>query len=170
MDATELLRPGLLEGATIAVTGERCGAGLRSLGATTPLLAPAFPLDDDALAGAAGPRCGQVDAVVCDGRALFDATEGGLAGLRAAADGCFAAARAIVNAAFIPAQRGKVVLLAPADRSYRCRAGEHGAHAQHRMGAPRHRDHVRARARGHGCARRIPVLAGGRLHSGCAFG
>ena len=113
MDATELLRPGLLEGATIAVTDERCGAGLRALGATTPLLAPAFPLEDDALAAAAA-ALGPVDAVVCDGRALFDATEGGLPGLRTAADGCFAA-RAIVNAAFIPAQRGKVVLLAPAD-------------------------------------------------------
>ena len=39
-----------------------------------------------------------------------------MAGLRAAADGCFAAARALANAAFIPAGRGKVVLLAPDDR------------------------------------------------------
>jgi hypothetical protein len=114
MDATELLRPGLLEGAAIAITDERCGAGLRALGAATPLLAPAFPLDDDALATAAG-ELGAVDAIVCDGRALFDAAGGGLAGLRAAADGCFAAARAVVNAAFIPAGRGKIVLLAPAD-------------------------------------------------------
>ena len=114
MDATELLRPGLLEGATIALTDEGCGAGLRALGATTPLLAPAFPLDDDALAAAAA-ELGPADAIVCDGRALFDAAGGGLPGLRAAADGCFAAARAVVNAAFIPAQRGKIVLLAPAD-------------------------------------------------------
>jgi NAD(P)-dependent dehydrogenase (short-subunit alcohol dehydrogenase family) len=39
----------------------------------------------------------------------------GVPGLRAAADGCFAAARALANAAFIPAARGKVVLLAPGD-------------------------------------------------------
>jgi len=114
MDATELLRPGLLEGAAIAVTDDGCAAGLRALGATTPLLTPTFPLDDDALAATAG-ELGAVDAIVCDGRALFDGAGGGLPGLRAAADGCFAAARAVVNAAFIPAGRGKIVLLAPAD-------------------------------------------------------
>ena len=52
---------------------------------------------------------------MCDGAALFDAGDGGLAGLRSAADGCFAAARVVVNAAFIPAARGKIVLLAPPD-------------------------------------------------------
>ena len=114
MDATELLKPGLLDGVAIAVTDDGCGAGLRALGATTPLLTPAFPLDDDALAAAAG-ELGAVDALVCDGRALFAAAGGGLPGLRAAADGCFAAARAVVNAAFIPAGRGKIVLLAPPD-------------------------------------------------------
>jgi NAD(P)-dependent dehydrogenase (short-subunit alcohol dehydrogenase family) len=96
------------------VTDDGCAAGLRALGATTPLLTPAFPLDDDALAAAAG-ELGAVEALVCDGRPLFAAAGGGLPGLRAAADGCFAAARAVVNAAFIPAGRGKVVLLAPAD-------------------------------------------------------
>jgi hypothetical protein len=116
MEATDLLRRGLLDGATIAVTDEVAGAGLRALGATTPLLAPAFPLDDDALAAAAA-QLGLVDALVCDGRALFDAAGGGLTGLRAAADGCFAAARALANAALIPAGRGKVVLLAPEDRA-----------------------------------------------------
>ena len=114
MDATDLLRPGLLEGTAIAVTDEAAGAGLRALGSTTPLLAPTFPLDDDALAAAA-TQLGAVDALVCDGRALFDAGGGGLPGLRAAADGCFAAARALANAAFIPAARGKIVLLAPDD-------------------------------------------------------
>jgi hypothetical protein len=114
MDATDLLRPGLLEGTTIAVTDEAAGEGLRVLGAAKPLLAPAFPLDDDALAAAAA-RLGAVDALVCDGRSLFEGAGGGLPGLRAAADGCFAAARAVVNAAFIPAARGKIVLLAPGD-------------------------------------------------------
>lgn len=114
MDATELLRPGLLDGAVIAVTDDGCAPGLRALGASTPLLAPAFPLDDAALAAAAG-ELGAVAAVVCDGRGLFDAAGGGLAGLRAAADGCFAAARAVANASFIPARRGKIVLLAPSD-------------------------------------------------------
>jgi hypothetical protein len=114
MNAVDLLRPGLLEGQTIAVTDDAAGAGLRALGAATPRLAPAFPLDDEELSAAAAGFAA-VDALVCDGRALFDAAGGGLAGLRAAADGCFAAARALANAAFIPANRGKVVLLAPPD-------------------------------------------------------
>jgi NAD(P)-dependent dehydrogenase (short-subunit alcohol dehydrogenase family) len=114
MDATDLLRPGLLEHRTIAVTAEAAGAPLRALGAATPVLAMTFPVDDDHLAAAAH-ALGPVDAVVCDGRALFGAAGGGLRGLRIAADGCFAAARAVANAAFIPAHRGKVVLLAPPD-------------------------------------------------------
>jgi hypothetical protein len=114
MNATDLLRSGLLEGAAIAVTDAGAGAGLRALGAATPLLTPAFELDDDALAAAA-EGLGSVDALVCDGRALFEAAGRGLPGLRAAADGCFAAARAVANAAFIPAACGKVVLLAPDD-------------------------------------------------------
>jgi NAD(P)-dependent dehydrogenase (short-subunit alcohol dehydrogenase family) len=114
MDATELLRPGVLDARVIAVTDKPVGAGLRALGATTPHFAPSFPLDDDALAAAA-QALGPVDAVVCDGRPLFDSAGGGLPGLRAAADGCFAIARAVTNAAFIPAEKGKVVLLAPAD-------------------------------------------------------
>jgi hypothetical protein len=114
MDATDLLRPGLLDGTTIAVTDAAAAAELRALGAQTPVLAPAFPLDDDALAAAAA-QLGDVAAIVCDGRPLFDAAGGGLPGLRAAADGCFAAARAVANAVFIPAARGKVVLLAPDD-------------------------------------------------------
>jgi len=114
MDATDLLRPGLLEGTTVAITDATAGEGLRALGAVTPSIGVAFPLDDDALAAAAA-ALGPLDAIVCDGSALFEATGGGLAGLRAAADGCFAAARAVVNAAFIPAARGKVVLLAPGD-------------------------------------------------------
>ena len=114
MDATDLLRPGLLEGTTVAVTNAGIGEGLQALGATTPSLAPSFPLDDDALAAAAA-ELGPVDAIVCDGRMLFAAAGGGLPGLRAAADGSFATARAVANAAFVPAARGKVVLLAPAD-------------------------------------------------------
>jgi NAD(P)-dependent dehydrogenase (short-subunit alcohol dehydrogenase family) len=114
MDATDLLRPGLLDGAAIAVTDDASGAGIRALGAATPLLTPGFGLDDDALAAAA-QQLGELDGLICDGRALFDAAGGGLPGLRAAADGCFAVARAIANAAFIPAGRGKVVLLAPED-------------------------------------------------------
>lgn len=115
MDAPDLLRRGLLDGVTVAVTDEAAAAGLRDLGAATPVLLPALPLDDDALAAAA-EQLGPVDAVVCDGRALFESAGGGMAGLRAATDGCFAAARALANAAFIPAGCGKVVLLAPDDR------------------------------------------------------
>jgi hypothetical protein len=169
MDATELLRPGLLEGATIALTDEGCGAGLRALGATTPLLAPGFPLDDDALAAAAG-ALGQVDAIVCDGRALFDAAGGGLPGLRAAADGCFAAARAVVYACFIPAARGKIVLLAPADPATAA-ALENTARTLSIEWAR----HSIAISCVHERARSDALLAflcspAGDYHSGCAFG
>jgi NAD(P)-dependent dehydrogenase (short-subunit alcohol dehydrogenase family) len=114
MDATELLRPGALEGATIVLTDAACGPSLRALGAKTPMLPVPMALDDDVLAAQAA-EVGPADAIVCDGRAPFAQAGGGLPGLRAAADGCFAAARAVVNCAFIPAARGKIVLLAPDD-------------------------------------------------------
>src|SRR3954463_3215643 len=112
MDATDLLRPGLLEGTTVAVTDAAGGEGPRALGATTPALAVAFPLDDDALAAAAA-QLGGVDVLVCDGRPLFADAGGGLAGLRAAADGCFAAAPARADAPLIPARRGEGVPAPP---------------------------------------------------------
>src|SRR4051794_5569905 len=94
MDASELLRPGVLEGATIVLTDDACGPSLRALGAKTPVLPFPMALDEDALAAAAA-ELGPADAIVCDGRAPFQQAGGGLPGLRAAADGCFAAARAI---------------------------------------------------------------------------
>jgi hypothetical protein len=111
---TPLLRPGVLEGRVVAFAG---GAGrvaelCAGLGADTPALA-GDPADEEAL-GAAAAALGPVDVLVCDAATPFAAAGGGLAGLRAAADGTFGAARAVARAAWIGQRGGKLVVLAPA--------------------------------------------------------
>ena len=114
-----LLREGLLDGRRVILVGParpELTEILGALGAETAALAP-DPADDDANAAAA-KALGPVDALVVDGAALFAGAEGSpdeLAPLRAAADGAWAAARAVANAAWIdPGNPGKVVLIAPA--------------------------------------------------------
>jgi citronellol/citronellal dehydrogenase len=108
MDATALLRPGLLAGRVVALGGgEALGAPLAALGARTVELAPT--LDEDDAAACVG---GDVDVLLHDLRPLFAA--GGDDALRAALDPAWVAIRAVVNAAFIPDGRGgKVMLIAP---------------------------------------------------------
>lgn len=116
-----LLRPDALAGRAVAATGPYAGA-CAALGATVVALA-ADPLDEDALAAAAAaaPR---VDTLVVDAAAAFGA--GGLAGLRAAVDGAFLAARAVATAHWVDrAHGGKIVLVAP-----RPDAGEHAEPAR----------------------------------------
>ena len=122
-----VLREGVLQGRRVVLVGpaRRALAGaLASLGAETLTLAP-DPADDDANATAA-QALGSVHALVVDGAALFaaaDASGDELAPLRAAADGAWAAARAVANAAWIePGDPGKIVLVAPAPD-----AGPHAA-------------------------------------------
>ena len=117
-----LLRPGVLDGRTVAVTGARKGTvpflarTCAELGARTPALEVDL-LDEEAVAAAAG-ALGPVDTLVCDLAAPFVAAGGGLPGLSAALDGAWNAARAVANAAWIAADGtgagGKLVLLAPA--------------------------------------------------------
>lgn len=109
-----VLRDGLLEGTTVLTapaTGvtaacARLGAEVRTL--DTDLF------DEDATA-AAVPPCA---ALVVDAAALFG--DGGPDALRYALDATWSAVRATANAAFIPAEGGKVVLVAP-----RPAAGDH---------------------------------------------
>jgi NAD(P)-dependent dehydrogenase (short-subunit alcohol dehydrogenase family) len=118
--ATALLRPGLLEGRTVALAGgaEAAGAACTALGATVPVLA-VDPADEDG-ALAAARALGRVDVLVCDARPAWTAAGAGEAGLRAGADAAFLAARAVALAGWIPAggvaaaPGGKVVLIAPA--------------------------------------------------------
>jgi len=107
MDATALLRPGLLDGRLVALGGggsHAFAAPLAALGAATPAL-PAT-LDEEAMAAAVDPA---TDALVHDLRpASAD-------GLRAALDLAWVTLRAVANAAFIPEpSSGKIVVVAPA--------------------------------------------------------
>jgi NAD(P)-dependent dehydrogenase (short-subunit alcohol dehydrogenase family) len=110
MDATALLRPGLLADRVVALGGgaDALGPPLAALGAVTRSL-PAT-LDEEALAAAVDPR---TDALVHDLRPVFGA--GGNEALRATLDLAWVTVRAVANAAFIlDARGGKVALIAPA--------------------------------------------------------
>jgi NAD(P)-dependent dehydrogenase (short-subunit alcohol dehydrogenase family) len=109
MDATALLRRGLLAGRVVALGGgDVLGPPLAALGAATPTL-PAT-LDEDALAAAVDPT---TDVLVHDLRPAF--AGGGRDGLRAALELAWVTVRAVALTAFIPdARGGKATLVAPA--------------------------------------------------------
>ncbi|HET6449506.1 MAG TPA: hypothetical protein VFG31_10400 [Conexibacter sp.] len=128
MDATALLRPGLLDGCVVALGGgESCDAlamSLTSLGARTTSL-PAT-LDEDAMTAAVDVT---TQVLLHDLRPAF--AGGGTDALRAALDLAWVTVRAVANAAFIPGggagpasgghvaasgtrSGGKVTLVAPA--------------------------------------------------------
>lgn len=116
MDPRTLLRPGLLDGLTIALGGGSAfGPDLAALGATTAALP--VTLDEEEAAGharAARVAHGALDVLVHDLRPQFGA--GGDDGLRAALDACWVTVRAVANAAWIGEEAGvpgKVVLVAP---------------------------------------------------------
>jgi hypothetical protein len=123
-DVTDLLRDDLLEGRVVAVAGggEDLAAACARLGAQTPVL-EADPAREDA-AVAAAQAIGRADALVVDTRPGFVAAGCGYAGLRAAADGAFLAARAATTDLFADAG-GKTVLVAPPPS-----AGEHAGPAR----------------------------------------
>lgn len=96
-------------------------AACEDLGAVVHHLA-ADPADDHGAASAATAlaTAGPIDGVIVDAAALFasggDPTgvDDGVATLRASVDGAWTATRAVVNAAFIPGERGgRAILLAP---------------------------------------------------------
>lgn len=109
MDATALLRPGLLDGLVVALGGgggaaDAIGAPLAALGARAAALPTA--LDEDAMAAAVDPA---TNVLVHDLRPAF------AEGLRAALDLAWVTVRAVANAAFIPGADagGKITLIAP---------------------------------------------------------
>jgi hypothetical protein len=100
-----LLRPGLLSGIVVQATADAAAAkACAELGAEVGALA-APPLDEEAMAVAVRPGA---HALVVDAAPLF--AEGGLT---FALDAAWCAVRAAATAAFIPAGRGKIVLVAP---------------------------------------------------------
>lgn len=116
MDPTALLRPGLLDGRTIALGGGGpFGPALAELGATPATLPLTLDEDDAAAhARAAVTAHGALAALVHDLRPAFGS--GGHDGLRASLDGAWVTIRAVANAAWIEPARdgGTVVLVAPA--------------------------------------------------------
>jgi NAD(P)-dependent dehydrogenase (short-subunit alcohol dehydrogenase family) len=115
MDATALLRPGLLDGRVVALGGgdHALGAPLAALGARTARL-PAT-LDEDEAEAAVDAA---THALVHDLRPAF------ADGLRATLDLAWVTVRAVANAAFIPSQRGgKVTLIAPVPNDFDPAAG-----------------------------------------------
>jgi NAD(P)-dependent dehydrogenase (short-subunit alcohol dehydrogenase family) len=111
--AMQLLRPGLLDGMTVATAGgaAHVAAACAALGAATPVL-DADLRDEDALAAAAA-QLGPAGVLVFDAAPAFRAAGADLAGLRAGLDGAWNATRAVVNGVLRPAGGGKVVLLTP---------------------------------------------------------
>ena len=121
-EVLQLLRPGLLTGRRVALA-EPARAELRDALATLGADLHALEAEpgDDAAADASAAAAGPVEALVVDAAARFAASrsqDAELAGLRAAADGSWAAARAVANAAWIRPDgtgvAGKLVLVAPA--------------------------------------------------------
>jgi len=98
-----LLRQGLLEGTVVlTVPATPLAAACDALGAEVVAL-EAPPLDEEATAAAVPARA---DALVVDAAARGES-------LSHALDAAWCAVRAAVTAAFIPAGRGKIVLVAP---------------------------------------------------------
>jgi NAD(P)-dependent dehydrogenase (short-subunit alcohol dehydrogenase family) len=115
MDQSALLRPGLLDGRTIALGGGGpFAASLAVLGATTATL-PQTLDEQEATAHVRGALAshGALELLVHDLRPAFGG--GGHDGLRAALDGAWVTVRAVANAAWIePGRPGRIVLVAPA--------------------------------------------------------
>jgi NAD(P)-dependent dehydrogenase (short-subunit alcohol dehydrogenase family) len=115
MDPRSLLRPGLLDGVTVALGGGAFGPELAALGAT-PATLP-VTLDEESAAEharAARVAHGALHLLLHDLRPQFGA--GGNDGLRAALDSAWVTVRAVANAAWIGEEAGppgKVVLIAP---------------------------------------------------------
>ena len=132
MTATELLRPGLLQGSTIAVAGAdplgphavATAAALRELGAIVQEVA-VDPHGDDEPVEAAFVSDAPLHALVWDAAGTFGGDPADP--LRAALDGAWLATRAAVNARFIPGGAGGLVLyLAPPPGDERAAAARAG--------------------------------------------
>ncbi len=114
MDATALLRPGLLADRVVALGGgDVLGPPLAALGAVTAVLL-ATADEDEASAHTQGALTahGAIDVLLHDLRPAFGT--GGHDGLRTTLDTAWVTIRAVATTAFIPAERGgRVVIVAP---------------------------------------------------------
>jgi NAD(P)-dependent dehydrogenase (short-subunit alcohol dehydrogenase family) len=143
IEASELLRPGLLQGVSMVLAGApgpaeqagdfraAIGAAFAGLGAHVSRCCPVAEgsdFDDGVAAGEAVTEAlaeaGSIEMLVVDGAGLFAfglqggegaGEEAAPGALRACLDGAWNVTRAVVNVAFLPAARaGRIVYLAPA--------------------------------------------------------
>jgi len=114
MDATALLRPGLLADRVVALGGgSALGPPLAAVGATTAALPPTLE-EEDAATHAQGVLAAHnaIDMLLHDLRPGFGV--GGHDGLRTALDIAWITIRAVATSAFIPDERGgRIVVIAP---------------------------------------------------------
>jgi NAD(P)-dependent dehydrogenase (short-subunit alcohol dehydrogenase family) len=132
MNATELLRPGLLQGTSLLLAGPPTALSaaveraFSELGARVSTCLPDGEDEaaiDTAVAGALA-EAGSIDMLIVDGAGLFH--DGASTALRACLDSAWNVTRAAVNHAFLPAGRGgRIIYLAPA-----LDAGEHAMAAR----------------------------------------
>ena len=183
MDATALLRPGLLADRVVALGGGGAlGQPLEALGARTCALLVTGDEEEaaeharDALASH-----GHVDVLLYDLRPAFG--DGGHDGLRAALDSAWITIRAVATTAFIPGERGgRTIVVSPSPRDAdpsaagvraaaenlaRTLSIEWARHGITTVGGHARCDHHRRAAHG---ARRIPRLACRRLLLGLPAG
>jgi NAD(P)-dependent dehydrogenase (short-subunit alcohol dehydrogenase family) len=109
-----ILRDGLLQGRVIVLAGEALedslAGALRDLGSTVTPFAP--EIDDQGEGGAEWVTAhGAIDALVYDAAPAF--AHGGPEALSATLNDVWTATAAVASGAFIPAGRGKIVLIAP---------------------------------------------------------
>jgi NAD(P)-dependent dehydrogenase (short-subunit alcohol dehydrogenase family) len=158
IDASQLLRPGLLEGVSIVLArvspagdddespARTVGAACSGLGARVlelPIKMDRAGVDEPGLDEAVGRligEAGSLEMLVVDGAGLFawalrrSAVEGGPASarvaLRACLDSSWSVTHAVVNRAFLPAKRrGRMVYITPSGD-----AGEHASAASSGLG------------------------------------
>ncbi|HEV3072098.1 MAG TPA: SDR family oxidoreductase [Solirubrobacteraceae bacterium] len=121
MKATELLRPGLLQGASLLLAAPPAPLGAAverafcELGARVSTCLPDGEDEAaiDTAVAAALADAGSIDMLVVDGGGLFN--HDASTALRACLDSAWNVTRAVVNIAFLPAGRGgRIVYFAPA--------------------------------------------------------
>lgn len=130
MNATELLRPGLLQGASLLLAGPPTPLGsavehaFSELGARVSTCLPDGEDEAaiDAAVASASAETGTIDMLVVDGAGLFD--HGASTALRACLDSAWNVTRAVIDNAFM-GRGGRIVYLAPARD-----AGEHAQAAR----------------------------------------
>jgi NAD(P)-dependent dehydrogenase (short-subunit alcohol dehydrogenase family) len=171
--AATLLRPGLLQGASLLIAGPPTPLGAaveRAFSELGACVSTCLPDSEDEAAidtavAAALADAGSIDMLIVDGAGLFD--DGAPTALRACLDAAWNVTRAVVNIAFLPAGRGgRIVYFAPAvavgEHALAARAGLENLARSLSVEWARHRINVITVAAGGGSGGRRRADAQGR--------